>query len=227
MTVITTKYSIGDKVFHAGTTTERKKHPCPDCKGERKWTAKSPAGADYTFDCPRCSASYNSDTDLTLDYTASVPTVRELTIGSVQFNSAGGSWDSGARYMCRETGVGSGSVYSESDLFPSEEDALEAAQTKASLNNTTTEWIVKLYNKSLRISDYQLDSANLHAAKEAKSRASSMLWNLSDLFSRIEEAESKDDILEAVEEYRKYDWNRDKEKAGPPIDQPTVAEDVA
>lgn len=199
MATITTKYSIGDTVFHASTTTERKRHPCPDCLGSRKWTAKSPAGTEYVFDCPRCSASYNSDRDLTLDYTASVPAAKQLTIGSVQFNSASGSWDHGARYMCRETGVGSGSVYNESDLFLTEEEALAAAKIKADLANTETKWIVELYNKSLSISDYQLDSATMRAAKDEKSRASSMLWNLGDLFSRIEEADSKDDILEAVE----------------------------
>lgn len=214
MATITTKYSVGDKVFHASTTTERKKHPCPDCKGERKWTAKSPAGSEYTFDCPRCSASYNSDRDLTLDYSAFVPSVRRLTIGSVQFNSAPDSWNNGARYMCQETGVGSGSVYSESDLFLTEEEALAAAQIKATLSNTETDWIVKLYDKSLRISDYQLENAALLEAKEAKNRASSMLWNLGDLFSTIEEADDKEAILEAVGEYKKYEWPRDKEKAG-------------
>ena len=42
-----------------------------------------------------------------------------------------------------------------------------------------------------------------------------MLWNLNDLFSRIDEADDKEAILEAVEEYKTYDWNRDKEKADP------------
>lgn len=213
MATITTKYSIGDKVFHAWTSQERKQHPCPDCKGARKWTAKSPAGSEYSFSCPRCAASYNSYRDLTLDYTAAVPSTRQLTIGSVQYNSQSSSYDHGARYMCHETGVGSGSVYNETDLFLTEEEALAAAKIKADLTNTTTEWIVKLYNKSLAISDYQLESAVLKAAKDEKSRASSMLWNLGDLFSRIEEASTKDEILETVEEYKKYDWANDKEKA--------------
>lgn len=226
MATITTKYSVGDKVFHAWTSTERKKHPCPDCKGERKWTAKSPAGAEYTFDCPRCSASYNSDRDLTLDYTASVPCTKQLTIGSIQFNTAQTSWDHGSRYMCQETGVGSGTVYNEADLFLTEAEAFAAAQIKATLANTETEWIVKLYDKSLRISDYQLDSAAMRAAKEEKSRASSMLWNLGDLFSRIEEADDKEAILETVEEYKKYEWDNDKKRAGLPVVE-AAADEVA
>jgi hypothetical protein len=210
MATITTKYSIGDAVFHASTTIERKKHPCPDCKGALKWTAKSPAGAEYTFACPRCSASFNSDRDLTLDYTAAVPALRCLTIGSVQFNSAPGSWDAGARYMCRETGVGSGTVYTETDLFLTEAEALAATQAKADELNTTTEWIVQLYNKTLKVSDYELHSAAMEAAKDEKHRASQLLWNLTDLFEKIAEADTKDEILEHVDWYKTYDWGRDK-----------------
>jgi hypothetical protein len=214
MATITTKYSVGDAVFHAWVTTERKQHPCPDCMGARKWTAKSPAGSEYTFACPRCAASFNSDRDLTLDYSAYVSATRKLTVGSVQYNSAPDSHDHGARYMCRETGVGSGSVYNENDLFQTEEEAMAAAQIKATLANTKTEWIVKLYNKSLSISNYQLESAAMHLAKEAKNRANSLLWNLNGLFSTIEEADDKEAIIEAVEDYKKYEWEDDKKKAG-------------
>ena len=96
MAVIETKFSVGDVVYSAGTTTTRKQHPCPDCKGERKWNVTSPAGGEYTIGCPRCTACFMSDRDLSLDYTAHVPIVQRRTIGSVQFNSATGSYDSGA-----------------------------------------------------------------------------------------------------------------------------------
>lgn len=226
MATITTKYSIGDTVFHAWLTTERKRHPCPDCMGARKWSAKSPAGSEYTFSCPRCSASYNSDQDLTLDYSAYVPATKQLTVGSVQFNSLPDSWDHGARYMCRETGIGSGSVYNEADLFLTEEEARAAAQIKASLANTNTEWVVKLYNKSLRVCDYELESAALKLARETKSRAGSLLWNLTGLFSTIEEADDKEAILEAIENYRKYEWESDKKNAGLPAAE-AIADEVA
>lgn len=219
MAVLTTKYSVGDVVYRASTTTISKKHPCPDCKGARKWKVTSPAGGEYEFACPRCSARYNNDRDLTLDYSQFTPSVIKLTIGSVQYNSAPSSYDYGARYMCVETGIGSGSVYIETDLFPSEAEALVAAQAKANEQNATTEWVVTRYNKSLEISDYQLDSAILKKAKDSELRASSLLWNLSDLFSRIEESDDKDAILEAVDEYKTYDWARDKEKIIPVAEQ--------
>lgn len=212
MTIIKTKYSIGDTVFHGYTLQERREHPCPDCNGERKWTAKSPAGSEYTFGCPRCSMSYISDRDLQLDYTTHVPSARQLTIGSIQHNTAAGAYDHCTRYMCPETGVGSGSVYNEGSLFETEDEALNAARVQADLANTTTDWIVKLYDKSLKISDYELDSATLKLANDEKSHAKSMLWNLGDLFCRIDEADDKEAILEAVKEYKEWDWPRDKEK---------------
>ncbi|MBZ9894204.1 hypothetical protein LB545_07585 [Mesorhizobium sp. BR1-1-6] len=212
MATITTKYSVGDTVYRAGTTSERKRHPCPDCMGSHKWKAISPAGSEYEFSCPRCSAQYNSDRDLTLDYSAYVPSVERLTIGSIQVNTAPMSYDTGNRYMCLETGVGSGSVYNEKDLFETEEAATVAAQALADGQNTTVDWVVKLYNKSLKISDYQLENAALKLAAEAKSRASFMLWNLTDLFGRIEDAEDKEAILEAIKDYREYDWESDKKE---------------
>lgn len=213
MATIETKYSVGDVVYYASTTTESKKHDCPDCKGLRKWKAISPAGKEYTFECPRCSASYNSDRDLVLDYSAYTPVVQRRTIGSIQVNTAKDSYGAGNSYMCIETGVGSGSVYREAQLFASESEAMAAAQEMAASQNNTTDWVVTLYNKTLKISVYQLDNAKLKLASEAQARARSMIWNLGDLFSQIENASTKDEILEAVQEYRDYDWSRDKAKA--------------
>lgn len=218
MATLTTKYSIGDIVYRAYTTTERKQHPCPDCLGSRKWKATSPAGVEYEFRCPRCAASYSSDHDLSLWYTASTPAVQKLTIGSIQVNTAPSFNREGNQYMCQETGIGSGSVYYESDLHETEEEALLAAKVQADLNNKTVEWIVKTYNKALEISDYELESAKLKLAKNQRLDNSSMLYGLGDLFERIGEAATKDEILEAVDDYKRYDWSRDREKAGlPPI----------
>ncbi len=214
MATLTTKYSIGDVVWRAGTTTERKQHPCPDCNETRKWKAISPAGGEYEFRCPRCAASYSSDQDMSLAYTASVPSVQRLTIGSIQYNTEPGSYDHGARYMCRETGVGSGSVYNEDELFETEEAATVAAKAKAAVQDVSVEWIAKLYNKTLEVSDYELESAKLKQAKEAASHARGLLWNLEDLFGRIAEASDKHDILAIIEDYKSWDFESDREKAG-------------
>lgn len=212
MAVIETKYSVGDIVWFAGTETERKQHPCPDCKGLKQWSVTSPAGSSYHFPCPRCSASYSANNQISLAYTAHIPVARRLTIGSVQFNSAPFSYDSGARYMCRETGIGSGQVYDEAKLFESEAAALVAAQLLADENNSKISWCVEQYNQSLSVSDYQLEHALIKDAADHRLRAGSLLYNLTDLFTAINEATDEDAMREAVDEYKEYYWKRDIEK---------------
>lgn len=206
MAVIETKFSVGDVVFYASTTTETKQHPCPDCLGERKWKALSPAGDEFSFGCPRCSARYSSFDKLNLNYTAHVGYVRRLTIGSVRHDSHKPE----TLYMAYETGVGSGNLYAENRLFADEGEARRCADALAATANATTEWTIERYNSTLEISDYQLASARLKEADDARHRANSMLYNLSYLFEKIEEADDKDAILEEIDWYRKYDWQRDK-----------------
>lgn len=217
MSVLTTKYSIGDVVYFGTTLQERKQHPCPDCLGTKKWSATSPAGASYEFACPRCSAFYNGDRDLMLEYTAHAPYVTKLTIGSIQYDTNNDAWHhGGARYMAVETGVGSGSIYAEADLFATEDEARAAALVKAASLDKSVQWVAKLYDKALKISDYQLESAGLKAAAEEKSRARSMLFGLERLFGAIEEAADKDEIIDLIGEYQRFDWAADKDEADKP-----------
>nr|WP_278374564.1 hypothetical protein [Brucella anthropi] len=210
---IESKYSIGDTVYVGRTVSNRKQRPCPDCLGTRKWKATSPAGTDYYFSCPRCTASYQSNHEMSLNYSLFEPFVRSLTIGSVQFNSAEDAHDNGFRYMCVETGVGSGSVYNERDLHPSEAEAIAAAQLIADDQNQTVDWVVKQFNQTLEISDYQLANAALKLASDKAYAAGSMLYRLQDLFELIKEAADKDEILEAIGDYVEHDWQNDKAKA--------------
>lgn len=225
MAVIETKYSVGDKVWYAGVTTEARQHPCPDCKGERKWQAVSPAGYEYTFACPRCATSFASHDELSLKYTAHIPALRQLTIGSVRHDSNSGPFADRHpnTYMCVETGVGGGAVYYESDLFETEEAARIAAAAKATKADREIKHIAERYNRSLEVSDYQLESALLREAKEARSRAHGLLWNLNNLFASIEEAADKEAILEAVEDYKRWTWQRDKAAATPPPASPPAS----
>lgn len=214
MAKLETKYAIGDVVYHASTTQERGQHPCPDCLGSRKWKAVSPAGGEYEFTCPRCTTGYRSDNELSLTYTKFAPSVSRLTIGSVRFDSQGRYPHTGpsVEYMCNETGVGSGNVYSEGTLFETKEEALAAATLKASEATTNVEWIAGLYNKTLELSDYQLDSAKVRVAKEMELRSGSMLYGIGDLLRTIREASDWEAIIEAVDDYERWDWHRDKER---------------
>lgn len=220
MADLKTRFSVGDVVYHATTTTEKKRHPCPDCKGEGKWKAVSPAGCEYSFACPRCGASYKSFNNISLSYTAHVARAQRLTIGSVRVDTHAGCWgdEEPNSYMCQETGVGSGNIYRESRLFTTEDEALRAAEAMAAKTNAETEWIVKQYDQSLDVSDYQLESAGLSEVKRLESRARSMIWNIGNLFATIEEAEDKDAILEAIADYKNLDWENDKRDAAQGIE---------
>lgn len=218
MATIETKYSIGDKVFHASIVMTQKQHPCPDCLGTKKWSAASPAGKEYTFACPRCSSSYMSDRDLSLTYSSYEPTASALTIGSVRHDSANSEWRDGSyiqapktEYMCRETGIGSGGIYAEDRLFLTEEEAMTSAQLMADDANSKNEWVVSQYNKTLSISDNQIESAMIKLAKDAHQSARSSLYSLGYLFEKIEEAADKEEILQEVEFYKNYSWKDDKE----------------
>lgn len=215
MATIETLFSVGDVVWFAGTTTETRQHKCPDCDGTKQWKAESPAGDTFTFACPRCSTSYSSFDELSITYTAHTAAPRRLTIGSVRHDSAPFSSSAATTYMCVETGVGGGSVYDENRLFLTEAEARECAESIAAVANSTLKHIVQRYNRTLSISDYQLTNGLMKLAKDERSKAGAMLWNLNDLFETIAEAEGKDDILEAVEDYKRYLWERDKQEAEP------------
>lgn len=201
MATLTTKYSIGDVVWYATTTTERKQHPCPDCLGTREWKAIAPSGREYKFACPRCGGGYSGNSDTSLSYTASVGRASKLTIGQVRavVGGDGNSWEKPASYMCRETGIGGGSVYDEDSLYPSEAEALAAAKVKADLNNSQIDWIVKQYEKSLSVSDYQLADADLKTKYDELHRAQSKIRYI------IDDLRNCDTIEDVKSELDRYD----------------------
>jgi hypothetical protein len=201
MAVIETKFDVGDTVFHANITTERRRHPCPDCLGSREWACTSPAGGTFKVPCPRCGGGYQSNHALSLDYSWWVPSAQRLTIGSVRVDTHSGTWghDEHNHYMCVETGVGSGSIYKESSLFATEEEALRAAQTKADLNNADASgWVAKQYAESVKFSDYELRDA---AIKAAEDRASSVAIRHRHLKEDIADATSLDEVKGILERF--------------------------
>lgn len=195
MAVIETKYTIGDVVYRAGTVTVSKQHPCPDCKDTRKWKAVSPAGTEYDFGCPRCTSRFQSNTDLSLKYAEYEGTVERLTIGSVRTDSHS---DRKVEYMCHETGVGSGSVYSQDDLFPDYDLAFEAAKAKAASSNVAVEWVAKLYDRTLDLSDYEMTSAERSANYRAHSER---MRRIRDFWDEVNWSDSVDEIKTHVETF--------------------------
>jgi hypothetical protein len=193
------KYAVGDKVWFSSTKDETRQHPCPDCLGKRSWKVIAPAGTEYDVSCPRCSASYQSNRSLNLSYNVYAPHVDQLTIGSVQTNTADDP-DSRVKYMCVETGVGSGSVYKQSLLHKTREEAQVASEQICAIKNTTTPHIVECMKRSAEFSDYQLSNAVLESAKTLEMRIN---YRLSDFIGRIEYCETMDEVREEIEKIRK------------------------
>ena len=197
MSEIQTRFRIGDVVFKAATVQDSKQHPCPDCLGSRKWTATSPAGGEYTFECPRCSTRFQSHDALCLTYTVRSPSVAKLTIGSIRVDTAD---NNPVSYMCRETGIGSGTIHYEHDLFATEEEATAAANLRAAKETAEIDWISKLYDKTLSLSDYQLENAVTAATRKARIDFEVAADNL---INDLDESETRGDVRARVDEFKK------------------------
>lgn len=205
MAVITTKFDVGDTVWHASLTTTKHQHKCPDCLGSGKWAAESPAGATFVVSCPRCTDIYMSNRSLSLNYAQWTPQVSKLTIGSVRANTviSGEAYDSGHQYMCLETGIGSGSIYREDDLFSTEEAARAQGEARAAVNNAEASgWVAKQYSETAKFSDYQLKDAAIEAAE---GKRSAMAYSVQYLLEDLEGATSINEVKETIERWRARD----------------------
>lgn len=199
MNTIETKFGVGEVVYVASTVTTRKRHACPDCKGSGVWKAISPAGKEYEFACPRCNAAYMSNREASLDYTEFAGNVTRRTIGSIRTDSYD---DRPNSYMCVETGVGSGSIYYETDLFHTEAEAQAHADQQAAEQNVSVPWVGELYASTLKLSDYEIKDA---AAKAAEDRATATVRAVGYLIEDIETCADMDQVRAEIEKYRAKD----------------------
>lgn len=122
MATITTKYNIGDKVWTAGSSYQQKTIQCPDCLGTKKWTITFADKHSEETKCFTCSRSYDGSLGY-ISYNEWQPTIEEYTIGLIQ------GMDNGIPiYMCKETGIGSGTLHRENNLFATKAEAEIYAQ---------------------------------------------------------------------------------------------------
>lgn len=134
------KYSIGDTVYQAVVLDTVEKLQCPDCLGTQEWKVILPSGETHTTNCQRCRDTWEHELPrmAVTDWRADV---RKLTIGSVRFDSYEryDKYHDPYTYMCKETGVGSGNVYRENQLYSTKEEALREAETTVLINRTERE----------------------------------------------------------------------------------------
>lgn len=119
---IKTKFNIGDIVYYSYAEQLKDYIECPDCLGSGIWELHLPNGETHKINCGSCSNAWESVHGKIYSFEF-LPRISKMTIGQVRFES-----NNGAEYMCNETGIGSGSIYKECDLFDDSEAALEHAK---------------------------------------------------------------------------------------------------
>lgn len=117
MAIIETKYNIGDVVYsgHAHHTTSTIE--CPDCAGSKVIHVIFSGDRKEEVQCVTCKSCWGQSTGR-IEKSDVTVSVSRLTIGSVEYGK-----ERGARYMCDETGIGSGNIYYEDNIFVTKEGA--------------------------------------------------------------------------------------------------------
>lgn len=131
--MIQPKYEIGDKVYAGYAHYLQKTRTCPDCLGSAEWPVTIPSGEDVVVPCKTCRRGYYSDGKE--HYREWAPVVETLHIGSVRIDTADET--DPVEYMCEETGVGTGRLYKERELFSTREEAEAAAAKKVADSHET------------------------------------------------------------------------------------------
>lgn len=119
MSVPKPKFEIGQKVICVTVRWCEERKACPDCIGSATWNVIAPSGEQWTVPCNTCSEGWYS-TGSVLEYDDRIKK-EHLTIGSIQIDTE--RKNSPVRYMCCETGVGSGTIWDESCLFATKDEA--------------------------------------------------------------------------------------------------------
>lgn len=121
---IETRVDVGDLVYRASADWSNKQVQCPDCLGTRSWEAHLPNGEIIPITCPACEYGFESRGTVLVGEV--VGSVARLTVGSCEVEMdrrEGHEGELAERYMCEETGVGSGTVHYGHDLCESHAEA--------------------------------------------------------------------------------------------------------
>jgi hypothetical protein len=122
MSTLTTRYSHGDITWHRHVHLEGEVITCPLCGGTSRVHI---AQSDREADCPECGYGSGHRAGLgriTTGRAVHIATIEERTIGQIRVEWTEGQ-DPEISYMAWESGVGSGSLIPEKDLYPTREEA--------------------------------------------------------------------------------------------------------
>jgi hypothetical protein len=117
---IETKFDLGQDVWLVKEFPKHMTISCPGCEGRGDITLAD----GTTSHCPKC---YGNKTQVRVD-PADWHVTGPMTIGNVRVSLFGvqsgeDEHEDERMYMCRETGIGSGTLWREPDLFATREEA--------------------------------------------------------------------------------------------------------
>jgi hypothetical protein len=123
---IETKFDLGQAVWLVKRFPKRTTTPCPGCNGLGNVLL-----ADGTFGrCPKCYGNKTKVETAPADWHVRGP----MTIGNVRVSlfqvRDDNEHEDERMYMCRETGVGSGTLWREQDLFKTRQEAGDEASER-------------------------------------------------------------------------------------------------
>lgn len=195
------KFQQGQRVFYGTITDTHTTLDCPDCLGVKTWTVTTRRGETLDVPCARCQRRWGSPVDTGLTLIEWRANVRPLTVGQVRIVSPARDrdYDDPVTYMCEETGIGSGSVYKESQLFATEAEALCEVEGRMAIQRVerdaknSTQWTLALAKESIR------DAVNI----ERSAAVWSACYHFGQLKEKIEKwiddgGPSIDDMREAL-----------------------------
>jgi len=113
------KYNLDDTVYTIWSNQKQNIVKCPTCEGKGSYTLKD----SIERSCPEC---YGRKTK-TIFEKESWKIQKTLTIGQIRIQET--EEEKEIKYMCYETGIGSGTIYSEETLFATKEKAQKECDT--------------------------------------------------------------------------------------------------
>lgn len=205
----TPRYNIGQVVYRPNVEPTSEQLPCPDCLGEQCWRVSTPSGTEHVVDCPRCRGGYSHsgiDKLPPLTIRRYAPGVRRLTIGSITAKTHPYHGNDPIEYMAQETGVGSGSIYRERNLYSDEASALAAAQQDAAARNAEIDALPEAI-AARRFSSLKLQDAALDRLKDglfdAWAAFRNLVYSIEELLPEDANSDNEEQrqIREAVDRY--------------------------
>lgn len=119
--IMQSKFNLGDKIYILGglhIDYPKKHKECTACSSTGIITINGEA-----FWCPKCGAKFETDFSVS-HYHRGKPCPVAYTIGQISVKVQEDKVE--IQYMCKETGVGSGTVYCENECFATYEEAVLA-----------------------------------------------------------------------------------------------------